>query len=521
MGVTNGSSMKRLHPSTILCLGAFALFGSLVACSNPEQSGTRQAAAAGSFYPSNPATLKLAIKQFLEDAPTFNLKTPIAILAPHAGYVYSGQICADAYRQVMGGKFDTVVILGVNHTTGGFHGVSLGDYHAFRTPLGDAPIDREFVSALLNECKDCNQDREVHAKEHSIEVQVPFIQTVFPQAKIVPAIIHPPDPELCNRFGEALAKVIKNRRALIVISTDLSHYPSAGDAVKVDRATLETIAKLDPMQFASLMRNLKASNLGTRACGEAAILAGLKAAKSLGAKSAIVAGYANSGDVSIEDQSRVVGYGAMAFAGDERAGAQVMEQVEPPSAATPLKDSEKKALLVFARKAIQQKITTQMVPLARNLPARMLFPQGAFVTLRKDGELRGCIGHIAPDYELGKTIGAMAIHAAFNDPRFTALQKSELNHIEIEISVLSPMKSIKNYEEIVLGRDGALLTKGSHSAVFLPQVATENNWNRSEMLDHLCNKAGLPTGCWKRDADFKVFQADVFSESQFKNKQPE
>lgn len=508
--------MKKARWFIALCLAAFALLGFLTGCSHAAPSDIRPAAVAGSFYPADPGKLKLAIKSFLEESPYLDIKAPIAVIAPHAGYVYAGQIYADAYRQVSGRRYDTIVILGTNHTTGRFSGVSLGDYSAFRTPLGDVPIDQEFVTDLLKECKDCKPYREVHVREHSIEVQIPFIQTLFPQAKIVTAIIHPPDPDLCNRFGEALGKILKNRRALIVISTDLSHYPSSREATKIDRQTLETIATLDTTQIASLMRNLNAPSLDARACGEAAILAGLRAAKSLGAKSALVVGYANSGDIEIKEQPQVVGYGAVVIAESERP--KTLEPIEPPSTATPLNVSEKKFLLAFARKTIYQHLTTTMVPLSRNLPSRMLFHQGAFVTLKKNGELRGCIGQMSSDYELGKTVGVMARYAAFKDSRFQPVQASELNHIEIEISVLSPMETIKTSEEIVIGRDGVLMTKGLTSAVFLPQVAVENNWNRNEMLDNLCLKAGLSRGCWKRDAEFKVFQADVFSESQLKNK---
>jgi MEMO1 family protein len=508
--------MKKARLFMALCLTAFALFGFLIGCSHSAPSDIRAAAVSGSFYPADPGKLKLVIKSFLEESPYLDIKAPIAVIAPHAGYVYAGQIYSDAYRQVSGRRYDTIVILGTNHTTGGFRGVSLGDYSAFRTPLGDVPIDQEFVSDLLKECKDCKQNRDVHVKEHSIEVQIPFIQTLFPQAKIVTVIIHPPDPDLCTRFGEVLGKILKNRRVLIVISTDLSHYPSSREATEIDRQTLEAIATLDTTQIASLMRDLNAPNLDTRACGEAAILAGLRAAKSLGAKSAVVAGYANSGDIELEEQPRVVGYGAVVIAESERLKA--LEPMKPPSTATPLNDLEKKSLLAFARKTIYQRLTTKMVPLPRNLPARMLFHQGAFVTLKKNGELRGCIGQMSSNYELGKTVGAMASYAAFKDSRFPPVQESELNHIEIEISILSPMASIKTSEDIIIGRDGVLMTKGSTSAVFLPQVAVENNWNRTETLDNLCLKAGLSRGCWKRDAEFKVFQADVFSESQFKNK---
>jgi len=445
------------------------------------------------------------------------MEKPIALIVPHAGYIYSGQICADAYRQAMGRQYDVIVILGTNHTTANFSGVSVADYNAFQTPLGTVPIDEEVASALLAESKDCKRSREVHISEHSIEVQLPFLQVLFPNARIVPAVIYPPDPKLCVRFGEALAKVLKNRRALIVVSSDLSHYPNSIDAAKVDRLTIETIASLDPTRVSSLMRNLNAPNLETRACGEAAILAGITAAKALGATRAVVAGYANSGDVPIGDKSRAVGYGAVVLAaGNAPSNTSLLNRPAAPSAASPLQNSEKKILLTLARETILRYLTTQTVPLARNLPARMSFPQGAFVTLKKDGQLRGCIGHIPGDMALGKTVGAMALEAAFNDPRFLPVELGELKNLEIEISVLTPMKPIATPNEVVVGRDGVLMSKAGTSAVFLPQVAPENHWDRIEMLDNLCVKAGLSAGCWKSEAQFQVFQADVFSESQFK-----
>jgi len=498
-------------------LAFLALYTGFSLRGDSKLSETRPPAVAGQFYPADPQKLKLAVQQYLQDAVEIPTEKPIAIIVPHAGYIYSGQICADAFRQVMGRAYDTVVLLGVNHTTGNFSGISLGDYGAFRTPLGTSTVDEEITSALLAECKDCNRNREVHIGEHSIEVQLPFVQTLFPNARIVPAIIHPPDARMCQRFGEALAKVLRNRRALIIISSDLSHYPSSINAQKADALTLTTIAGLDPSRVSSLMRTLDLPNLETRACGEAGILAGITAAKALGATRAVVVSYANSGDVLIGDTSRAVGYGAVVLApGKDPSNTAILNRATPPASATPLQNPEKKTLLAFAREAIRRYLTTQTVPLARNFPARMDFPQGAFVTLKKAGQLRGCIGHIPGDTALGKTVGSMALQSAFGDPRFAPVELNELKSIEIEISVLTPMKAVASADEIVVGRDGVLLSKAGTSAVFLPQVAPENHWDRAEMLDNLCVKAGLPAGCWKRDARFQVFQAEVFSEAQFR-----
>jgi AmmeMemoRadiSam system protein B/AmmeMemoRadiSam system protein A len=478
-------------------------------------SGVRPPAVAGQFYPSDPKKLELAIHRYLEDSHAIAMKDPVALLVPHAGYVYSGQICADAYRQIMHRSYDVFVLLGVNHTTADFHGVSLADYESFRTPLGDVPIDRSVTEALLSECSDCTLSREVHAREHSIEVQIPFLQVLFPKARIVPVIIHPPDFDLCTRFGKALATVLKNKKALIIISSDLSHYPDAADAVRVDRKTLETIAGLNPKKIESLMRSLDVPQLETRACGEAGILAGITAAGILGAGHAVVAGYSNSGESTAGEQQRAVGYGAVAFVpGDTSSDTRVLVQPEPPGTATPLNNAEKKLLLEFARNTIRDYLETQTLPLARGFPARLEFPQGAFVTLNKNGQLRGCIGTMIPQDALGHTVGKMALYAALKDPRFSPVTLGEVKDLEIEISVLSPMQPVKDPDRIVLGRDGVLLMKGGKSAVFLPQVATEQNWNRTEMLDNLCLKAGLPEGCWKKDAAFQVFQAEVFGEKK-------
>ncbi len=513
--ISEANPMERIRAFTLAALATMAIFAVSGACGNTKPSDVRPAAVSGKFYPADPQKLRLAVDKFLQGSVAISLEDPVALVVPHAGYIYSGQICADAYRQVMGRPYEVIVILGTNHTTPDFRGISLGDYTALRTPLGDIPVDGEVLSSLLAECKDCKRNREVHINEHSIEVQLPFVQALFPKARVVPAVIHPPDYEMCVRFGKILAKVLKNRQALIVASSDLSHYPDYRDAATVDRLTLETIAGLDTMRISSLMRNLNAPNLGTRACGEAAILAGITAAKALGATRAVIAGYANSGDIPVGDRSRTVGYGAVVLAhGNAPSDTSALNRPTPPSVAIPFQSSEKKALLAFARETITRYLTTQTVPLARNFPARMEFRQGVFVTLKKAGQLRGCIGHIPGDIEIGKAVGAMALQSAFNDPRFPPVELGEVKSLEIEISVLTPLKTVANSDQIVVGRDGVLLSKAGASAVFLPQVAIENNWNRSQMLDNLCIKAGLQSGCWKRDAQFQVFQAEVFGESQ-------
>jgi len=195
---------------------------------------------------------------------------------------------------------------------------------------------------------------------------------------------------------------------------------------------------------------------------------------------------------------------------------EALHRSTAPLQADPLQPADMKSLLRIARQSLQRFLSTETIPLARNLPPRLQVPQGAFVTLKQHGELRGCIGRLTGDFPLGLVTSWMAVQAGVNDTRFAPVTLRDLNSLEIEISVMTPMKPIAKSSEIVVGRDGVVLQKGGRSAVFLPQVATEQGWGLSEMLDNLCLKAGLPRDAWKSGAQFRVFQADVFSESQFK-----
>lgn len=478
----------------------------------------RAPAVAGQFYPSDPGRLRLAIQSFMKDAVPAGSERPLAIVVPHAGYIYSGQISADAYRQVAGNEYDLVVILGTNHTSASFKRISVFSKGAYQTPLGSTAVDEEVARALLAQDPDCTADVESHAREHSVEVQVPFVQVLFPSAKILPVVIGQPDLAMCVRFGRALGKALRKRKALIVASSDLSHFPAYGDAVTADRETLKALVKLDPAQFASRTESLVSAGIGnlvTCACGEAPILSALAAAKELGATRGTVVSYANSGDISVGDLSRVVGYGAAVLtAGSRASDSRALDPPKAGSADAPLPDTERKTLLALARETIRRYLATETVPLVRNVSPRLLSPQGAFVTLKTRGELRGCMGHIPPEYPLARAVGAVSMQAAFNDPRFPPLTEGELRALNIEISVLTPMKQVARAEDIVIGRDGVVIRKNGRSAVFLPQVAVEQKWGRAELLNNLCLKAGLPADGWKQATQFFVFQAVVFDESQ-------
>jgi AmmeMemoRadiSam system protein B/AmmeMemoRadiSam system protein A len=458
----------------------------------------REPAVAGSFYPGEAGPLRAAVRRFLRDAVPPAGPRPIALVAPHAGYVYSGQVAADAWRQAEGQPVDLVVILGANHTAAGFRRVALYPGDGFRTPLGIAAIDREAARALAQADPDVVLDAVPHAAEHSVEVQIPFAQVLFPAARIVPLVIGAPDPALCDRLGAALGAVLRGRRALVVASSDLAHYPSARDAEAVDARVLGAVVAMDA---AAVRRAVTAEmargvpGLATCACGEGPILAAIAAARALGATRATLVRQATSADVPGGEPGRVVGYGAVVFdAGELDAAARA-------------------ALLSRAREAIAGYLARGESPAPRPLPPAAALRRGAFVTLTRADQLRGCIGRLSPDEPLGETVAAVAIEAAVHDARFPPVTRAELDRIEIEISVLTPSRPVAAAAEVVVGRDGVLLSKGGRRAVFLPQVADEQGWGREELLDHLCEKARLPAGCWREGASLSVFQAEVFGEA--------
>jgi MEMO1 family protein len=503
---------RSLRPAFLIMI----VLGPLLLILLGEQSQAEQirsAAVAGRFYPESTESLNLAVQAFLRDALPRKAKKPIALVVPHAGYLFSGQIAADGFKQVEGESYDTVVILGTNHTTPGFHKISVYNGQAFRTPLGLAEVDHTLADALLTSCKDCLKDERVHRDEHSIEVQVPFVQVLFPKARIVPIVVGSSDPDLTARFGQALAAVLKARRALIVASSDLSHYPAASQAEVVDTRILNTMVSLDvpglKAAIESQMRR-KVPNLDTCACGEAPIMAAMEAARHLGAQGAQVISYAHSAQSGLGDPGRVVGYGAVVFTA-EKAIIPLKEPTRTASYSDHFNQAEKKILLNFARESIRRFLTTGTVPLARGFGENLEQRRGVFVTLKSHGELRGCIGRTVADFPLGRAVGAMALNAALADPRFSPLKLKELPEIEIEISILTKPKEVSQ-SDIMVGRDGVIMTKGAQSALFLPQVAVEEKWDRNRMLDQLCLKAGLDKSCWRQGAQFSTFQAIVFGE---------
>ncbi len=468
-----------------------------------ESHKVREPGVAGSFYPEDANELTTMVDTFLE-AMEGTDGEPIALIVPHAGYVYSGWVAAYAFKQLEGPTYDTIVIIGPNHYHATFENISVYAEGAFRTPLGDIAIDEETAQALTDADERIVFDPEVHTPEHSIEVELPFLQRICQDFKIVPIIIGQPTEENIETLAEALVQVLGDKKALIIASSDMSHYPPYEDAVRVDNATLAAMETMDSqIVLATMMDNMTSGvpNLGTCLCGEGPVLAAMKVASRLGANQVTLLRYANSGDSPFVpvDRSRVVGYGAVMF-----------WRYEPPD----LNAGERAKLLTIARESIAQYLENGTLPQFTVAEPYLLRKSGAFVTLEQKGELRGCIGHIVAQQPLYTTVQHAAVNAATEDRRFPPLTPEELEEISIEISVLSPLKRITTIDEIEVGKHGLVIVAEGRSGLLLPQVASEEGWSRQEFLQAICRKAGLPEDAWQQGAALYTFTAVVFGEEE-------
>ncbi len=470
----------------------------------------RPPAVAGQFYPAKAAELKQMIMEFLaKPARDKNLGQVRAIMVPHAGYVFSGSVAAYAYKQLQGREVKTVFLL-CNAHTAYFAGIAVDNSDAWQTPLGLVAVDKEKASALASASDLIQLNRAVHSHDHTLEVQLPFLQAVLkPGFKIVPILFGHNQPGIYQTAAEALAKIIQ-KDDLVIASSDMSHYPAYEDANKIDKQTLAIIASATPAELDSHISNVLASGVAseeTALCGIDGVKTVMQLAQLLGWRQIKILHYANSGDVAVGDKQRVVGYGAVAFA-------QPKEEAEFSFLKSEvLNDAEKAQLLKIARTAVESYIKNGQVPDFNITSQRLNQRQGAFVTLHKHGQLRGCIGQIIPtDKPLWQVVRDMAIAAATQDTRFAPVTEDELSDLEYEISVLSRPQPIKDWRQIELGKHGVIVRKGLRTGVFLPQVATETGWSKEEFLAQLCaQKAGLPPYCYKdKDIELQVFTAQVF-----------
>jgi hypothetical protein len=493
-----------IKPIIHFCLLPFAIcllnFSSVSAQERPP-------AVAGQFYPADPAVLGQTVDQFLAQAPHHKLSgTLVALVVPHAGYDYSGPVAAEGFR-ALEGNWPTFVLLGTAHHVG-LKGAGLIAHGSFRTPLGSVPIDEALARRMLRESSAFEERPDAHAQEHSLEVELPFLQRRFHSFKIVPIIMNNEDPAAMRSIGETIARVLRGQNALLVLSSDLSHYPPRDTARLADLTFLRALERLDPEYLAltaGMLVGRREPGLETSACGLAALEAGIYAARALGADHAEVLRYANSGEIGkplvVE---RTVGYSAVALV--HTGGAPRGEFRLGPAA--------RRRLLAAARDSLRDALAgkkLELSPLSKD--PNMNLPAAVFVTLTERGELRGCIGTTEPQSSLLDGVRYFARAAAFEDPRFPALEARELPAVHIEISILSAPQPIHDASSIIPGKHGVTVRKDGRSGLFLPTV-WEQLPGKEQFLSELCTqKAGLPADCWKDPAvELRVFTSEVFAE---------
>jgi AmmeMemoRadiSam system protein B/AmmeMemoRadiSam system protein A len=454
--------------------------------------GIRKSVCAGSWYDNQPEALSRQLDQYLLQA---EIHAPaeriVGLIAPHAGYVYSGKIAAHAYRLVFGKNYDTIIVIGTAHRLG-FKGCSIYPKGGYETPFGVAAID-ETLASEISKASGFTFIPEAHNGEHSVEMQVPFIQKVMPEAKIVPILMGAPSKKTISSLAEAFTKTLHDKKALVIASTDLSHFLSKGKANTVDKATLALIESMDTDTIIKKMG--RRENI---MCGGGPVAAVLLYAKNIGEANVKVLKYADSSQAG-GDESRVVGYMAAAV----YAGGSAIPSFS-------LSPDEKTGLLQIARETLDRFVRSNEVLHTETDNPKFLGPKGAFVTLKKKGALRGCIGFIEPVLPLHQTIVQATIYAASKDARFSPVSSSELKEIDIEISVLTPPQKIVEPREVKVGKHGLIIAKGDRRGLLLPQVPVENGWSRLTFLQRTCQKAGLPKDAWKSGAEIFTFEAIVF-----------
>jgi hypothetical protein len=376
-------------------------------------------------------------------------------------------------------------------------------------------VDKAFARELQKMSSTMKLSSEGHdptsaGGEHAVEVQLPWLQKVLGSFEVVPIVMGDQSYESSRALGVALAKLIKAsgkpEETLVLASSDLSHYHVYDDAVKIDRKTLSALESWD---YFSMSRNFQSRVW--EACGGAPIVAAMIYAERMGANQARVLKYANSGDVT-GDRSRVVGYSADVFV--KTSGASTNEK--PFS----LTDAEKSELLALARKSVEHVVQQgDAYEPPAGASAALNQERGAFTTLHKNGDLRGCIGYTSAAKPLYITVRDTATLAAIRDPRFQHVTTEELPSLEYEISVLSPLRRVTDIQQIKIGEHGLLMKNGDSEGLLLPQVPTEQKWDRQTFLEQTCRKAGMNADCWKDDdTDIFSFSAVVFSEHSMSKK---
>jgi AmmeMemoRadiSam system protein B/AmmeMemoRadiSam system protein A len=488
------------HGVCVLAWMVLCCLGSVAAA-----QGIRQPLRAGSFYPADAAELRQLIDQLTHHALASHpkiaeRKSLRALLLPHAGYRYSGATAAHAARVLSENQFANVLLMGPDHFLG-FSTAAIPAVESFRSPLGLVPVSPA-ARALLQQSDLFQALPPADDREHSLETLLPFLQVYLRSFELIPVVV---GRAHINRLTAALAPVV-DHQTLVVVSSDLSHFLPYVEAQAQDRTTIDAILSGD---LPALLRRANA------ACGMDAIAILLNMAARWGWRPLLL-DYRNSGDTA-GDRSRVVGYAAIAFLGDP-------PMPEPKNSSHHLDSEKGQALVKLARSTLMEKFGRHLKPAeAEQLHSALQDPAlqvscGTFVTLKRRGQLRGCIGNLTTSDPLVEGVRRNAIHAAFHDPRFSPLTERELSEVEIEVSVLTEPQPLayRDGEDLVRKLrphvDGVIVRKGHASATFLPQV-WEQLPKPEDFLNHLCQKAGMPRASWMQTGlEVSTYQVQYFEE---------
>jgi AmmeMemoRadiSam system protein A/AmmeMemoRadiSam system protein B len=395
-----------------------------------------------------------------------------------------------------------------------FEGASVYNTGDYLTPLGKLTVNKEIANSLKKE-KLFDFPVNAHLQEHSLEVQMPFIQYYLKNIPpIIPIIIATNNVNNIKKIAEILRSWFTPEN-LFIISSDFSHYPSYKTANEVDNSTANAIISGDPKKFMDILKKNSYVNdpgLATSMCGWTSGLMLLYLAEGTSDLEFKKIDYCNSGDSKYGNKDEVVGYNAIALT-EKNSGTQAVKSL---SDEVKFSSKEKEQLISLARDNIRSLLyDKKRISLNKEtLPEVFKKPYGAFVTLKINGSLRGCIGRFISSDPLYEVVLESSQSSAFEDPRFSPLTKEELPKTDIEITVLGPLRKINRIKEIVLGKHGIYIKKDFRSGTMLPQVATENNWSVEEFLGYTSrDKAGIGWDGWK-DADIYIYEGIVIEEKE-------
>jgi len=523
--------MKKLY---IFFIAALLLLTAIKEAPASEKQVIFNSTLAGQWYPADADTLKKDIAKLFQKSDVKPADNIIALILPHAGYQYSGRTAAMGI-QTLARQYKRIIVIGPSHYMPMKDTLSVPQESIYQSPLGKVALDVEFINYLL-EYPQFQSIEQANLPEHSTQIQVPLLQYAQKDFKLVPIVAGQCSPQTISKVASILKSMI-DKDTLIIASSDFTHYGPNYDYIPfkdnipqqlkdLDMGAFKYIEKLDAAGFLEYR-----TKTGATICGyiPISILLSMSAFSETSPSGGLdkssqpqLINYATSGQLT-GDFTNSVSYLSVAFSGKWSNASPVKQDSNSPA----LTDEDKKQLLAFARKSIVYYLDkNQMLNVSEaNLSERLKTPRAAFVTLnislksaitgpRKNTMLRGCIGDIFPRQPLYESVISNAVNAAVNDPRFNSVSKDELKDIIIEISALTPPKPIDSYKDIRIGIDGVVLKKDDYQAVFLPQVAPEQNWSLDEMLQNLSLKAGLPTDAYKSGTSFLTFQAEVFGEAE-------